>query len=461
MIIRVDKCFTFGIRKLCTKSVQYLPKLLINGVLIPCVEMGESFRYLGRFFDFNMSNNQHMSELTSLVQDLMNDIDIKPLHPKHKLFLYSRYVLSKLSWHFTIANISKTWITEHLDSVVNGYIRKWLDIRISGTLSNVFLERNKFGLSICPPSIKFTQCQTVLRNSLKLSPNDSLKDLWKSSSCHTNVQYDVYKSTKEVLKDFRSNQEDKLQHHLTSQGFFFSNVIKYSLSSVNSIWSEVQSHLPKNIYNFTIRYINNSLPTRKNMARWRLSQSPDCSFCLNPESLLHVVAGCQHYLDRFTWRHDSILNFIAKSLQPVINVHSSLYADVNGFLNPSIITGENYRPDLLFLIQSKCLYVLELTVGFESNLNNNAVRKKEKYVNLINEMSRNYRDVRVVNLSMSSLGVFSNECSTFLDMMNDIGIDKKQQRYIIKKVINIAIRATYYIFCCRKRNWDSPDLMQF
>ena len=57
---------------------------------------------------------------------------------------------------------------------------------------------------------------------------------------------------------------------------------------------------------------------------------------------------------------------------------------------------------------------------------------------------------------MSSLGVFSDECSTFLDMMNDIGIDKKQQRYIIKKVINIAIRATDYIFCCRNRNWDSP-----
>ena len=125
------------------------------------------------------------------------------------------------------------------------------------------------------------------------------------------------------------------------------------------------------------------------MSRWGLSQSPDCSFCLNPESLPHVVAGCQQYLDHFTWRHDSFLNFIAKSLQPVIDVHSSLYADVNGFLNPSIITAEYYRPDLLFLIQSKCLYVLELTVGFESNLNNNAVRRKEKYLNLINEMSRN------------------------------------------------------------------------
>ena len=89
------------------------------------------------------------------------------------------------------------------------------------------------------------------------------------------------------------------------------------------------------------------------------------------------------------------------------------------------------------------------------------MRKKEKYLNLINEMSRNYRCVRFVNLSMTSLGIFSDECSTFLDMMNDIAIDKKQQRYKIKKMINIAIRATYYIFCCRNRNWDSPDLMQF
>ena len=28
-------------------------------------------------------------------------------------------------------------------------------------------------------------------------------------------------------------------------------------------------------------------------------------------------------------------------------------------------------------------------------------------------------------------------------------------------MINIAIRATYYIFRCSNRNWDSPDLMQF
>ena len=38
---------------------------------------------------------------------------------------------------------------------------------------------------------------------------------------------------------------------------------------------------------------------------------------------------------------------------------------------------------------------------------------------------------------MSSLGVFSDECSTFLDMINETGIDKKQQRYIIMIIIII------------------------
>ena len=118
---------------------------------------------------------------------------------------------------------------------------------------------------------------------------------------------------------------------------------KYSLSFVNSIWSEAQSCLPKKILP--------SATSTTSLPHVRIWQDGDYhTVLIAPFALiLHLsFAGCQQYLDRFTW-HDSILNFIAKSLQPVINVHSSLYADVNGFLNPLIITGGNYRPDLLFL----------------------------------------------------------------------------------------------------------------
>ena len=67
MIIRVDKCSTFGITKVLTRSAQYLPKLLIGNRLIPSIKIGESFKYLGRFFDFDMSDKEHKSELISLV----------------------------------------------------------------------------------------------------------------------------------------------------------------------------------------------------------------------------------------------------------------------------------------------------------------------------------------------------------------------------------------------------------
>ena len=139
-----------------------------------------------------MSNNKHKSELITLIDDLMSDIDLKPLHPKNKLHLYCRYVLSKLSWHLTVAPLSKVWIVENIDSIVIQYIRKWLDVPVSGTLSNVFLNYNKFGLDIIPPSIKFIQCQSTLRNALKSSPNDSVYHLWKLTSNHTNIQYDTY-----------------------------------------------------------------------------------------------------------------------------------------------------------------------------------------------------------------------------------------------------------------------------
>ncbi len=315
----------------------------------------------------------------------------------------------------------------------------------------------KFGLNIIPLSVKFIQCQTVVRKALKTSPNKAINELWKATS--KNIQYDVYNSTKQVLKDFRSGQEDKLQNQLTCQGSFFTNITKFSQSQLTKVWSACQSKLPKNIFNFTVQYINNSLPIRQNLARWGLQPTSDCPQCLAPETLLHVVAGCQSYLERFTWRHDSILNFLATNLQAVND--SCLYVDRLGYESPSIITGDTDRPDLLLSTSSRCLYVIELTVGFESNPQKNVKRKKSKYKELISEQKEHFNSVKFVNLSISSLSVFAKECSTFIQMLDGLGFEKKHQNYCIRKIMTIVIRTTYYIFCCRKKEWSYPELLTF
>ena len=81
---------------------------------------------------------------------------------------------------------------------------------------------------------------------------------------------------------------------------------------------------------------------------------------------------------------------------------SALYADVPGFKSPSIITGDTYRPDLLLSLSNGSLYVVELTVGYETNLENNVKRKKAKYRELVRQLDENFNEVNFVNLSMSS-----------------------------------------------------------
>ena len=84
-------------KKASTSSVQYLSKLLINKNVVPAVEKGKSFRHLRRFFNYLMDNKQHMSDLLDVTNHLLRKINDLPFHPKNKLLLYHRFVLSKTS----------------------------------------------------------------------------------------------------------------------------------------------------------------------------------------------------------------------------------------------------------------------------------------------------------------------------------------------------------------------------
>ena len=219
------------------------------------------------------------------------------------------------------------------------------------------------------------------------------------------------------------------------------------MKSLNSLCSSAQSKLPKNIFNLSIRYLNNTLADRVNLYKWKLSQSSDCSFCLCPEYLLHVVSGCNSHLEegRYTWRHNSALHFVASTLQSVRN--SSLYVDLPGFLSPCIITGDQLRPDMLLSTGRTTLFVIELTVGFETNLNCNAERNHEKYHQLIRDLSSDFHSVKFINLSLSALGIFGKSCEHFIDMCRELEFDKQHTDFIVRKLSTIIIRSTYYIFC--------------
>ena len=129
------------------------------------------------------------------------------------------------------------------------------------------------------------------------------------------------------MKAVHSDDIQRIQHEISSQGAILSAVFKNALPRLTSTWSSVQSNLPINIFNFTVRYMNNTLATLKSLLLWKLLETSDCSFCLLPESLLHVVVVYMVYLEegRYTCRHNSILNFVASSLQNFVHSRSEYW----------------------------------------------------------------------------------------------------------------------------------------
>ena len=108
MTLRVDKCRSFGMVKSNSLAKQCFPKICINHRLIPAVKQNENFCYLGRFYNFPMDNAEHKQILLSETNNILEKMERLSLHPKFKLKLYMKYLIPKISWHLTIADIDRT-----------------------------------------------------------------------------------------------------------------------------------------------------------------------------------------------------------------------------------------------------------------------------------------------------------------------------------------------------------------
>ena len=98
-------------------------------------------------------------------------------------------------------------------------------------------------------------------------------------------------------------------------------------------------------------------------------------------------------------------------------------------------------------------------MGYESNLRSNAERKKQKYRELVQQLKNDLEKVNFINLSIRAWGINHKSTTDFIDMMKTLKFDKRTTNYTIKKITNIAIRPSYYIFSRRNKEWTDPELM--
>ena len=228
------------------------------------------------------------------------------------------------------------------------------------------------------------------------------------------------------------------------------SIWKHSNKASSVLWSKPITQLPKNIYNFCIRYVNNTLANNTNLHKWGKAPLPHCSAHNKPQMLGHVVAGCSVHLneERYNYHHDSVLLNIVKSIKS--SEVRKIYADLEGYISPSIISGEDKRPDII-IVERDNVYIFELTICFETNISTNSERKKNNYSQLLEDLKSGYKKVKFINLSMGAIGIYGDTCFNLKSALKHLGLNENEVNYLLRKLCNIGIRATCFIFCKRNK----------
>src|SRR5207248_11755118 len=71
MKIRLDKCNSFAMKKQNSLYCQVLPTISINAGKISPTPVGESFRYLGRIFDFDLKGEMEKKDIVTKLTNLL------------------------------------------------------------------------------------------------------------------------------------------------------------------------------------------------------------------------------------------------------------------------------------------------------------------------------------------------------------------------------------------------------
>ena len=412
MEIRLDKCSCYGMRKENDAYDQYNPQIFIDNQPIPVIQHHESFTYLGKYFNFGMNGDKIKEELKLKLKTLLTLVTNLQLKPQSKIKLVKFAVYPKLNFALKMYDFGSTWIKQELDSIVIYHIRHWLELPISTCVSEIAsLPKTLLGLDI-PSLVEIeAKLKLTMRNSLKNSQNEDIKDLWTSTSYKYVASDSLLQNSKPVKlvkKELKTlNIKNSLCHvkGLQLQGFSITAVIDNVCKKQITLWSKYLETVPSQLFIFVRKAIVNQLPTRANLKRWGKTTDSLCPLCGHEQSNKHVLNNCSApcALERFKIRHDTVLLMISHWINSRLP-NQTVFADLPQFSSTNIIF-DTYRPDLAIIIKS-VIIVMELTICHETNLKLSGEYKKGKYRNLNENLLDIYKncDVKLFTVELSALG---------------------------------------------------------
>ena len=247
--------------------------------------------------------------------------------------------------------------------------------------------------------------------------------------------------------------------NLKEQNCIIKHVTNNCSSKIINTWQSMLNKLPGSIFAFARKALIFCLPNRSNLFRWKMVENNECGFCKRAETQLHVLSNCVPNLNRYTWRHDSILWTILKKISSSVEDEVQIYADcceVQYKCSSELFLSK--RPDIV-VIKSRKVWVVELTVCFETNTKKSRDYKQTRYENLKRELQIECDDFEVIYFEVTTLGFISKD--SYKQMSKFLSECKTNVDRVIYKCMETSIRASFFVFCGRNKEWTDPELLKF
>ena len=237
-------------------------------------------------------------------------------------------------------------------------------------------------------------------------------------------------------------------------------------------WKATIYQVPRGVMAWAVRASTNTLATPDNLARWGRPVETKCNLegCSATCTLGHLLSSCKVALDRFKFRHDSVLNHLLQTIIKNKSDQVTVFADLNGWRTnggtiPQDMVLTEQIPDLVIIDKSVTptkVVLLELTVPWDSSNSFKAAldRKTARYERLCEDLRDKGYYTMNLPFEVGCRGVINARNHLVLeDICNLVRI--RARKKLIGSLGRIALLGSYRIWLARySQEWSGGELIR-
>ena len=218
------------------------------------------------------------------------------------------------------------------------------------------------------------------------------------------------------------------------------------------IWKSTMFQLKSGTLKFMLNCCIDTLPTPANLMRWKYTSSDKCKLCGNRGTTAHFLNCCKVMLDtnRYTWRHNNIINFIVTNVDKSFKVYSDIpgWEAPGGGTIPAELCVTNLKPDIVIIDSAKKkLHIFELTVPLTTNIDQRNSEKSRKYAPFITDITG--FDCTVNCFEVSATGFISKRNKATLSTLHSFMSKEIKKSTFMSNLNSLAWYGSYKIWLTR------------